>query len=628
MNSFTKLIILAKLLPKLGYINIFRVAKHRILLKFNLHPVCQLSAKIDEGYFFRKVRTTRKLLPSNAWKTSLKYFDWYEVPIPVDGVPNWFLKPFSGGADWPSDRPWWKTAALDDPIEGDIKEVWDLSRFNWLLAMAQRAAIGDDAELLRLNDWLQSWSISNPPYIGPNWGCGQEASIRVMHLAITAAILDQDTAPSQCVLSFVRAHLARIESTLSYALSQDNNHGILEAAGLFVGGEWLYAATKDVDARRWAKLGKKWLEERAGKLISRDGSFSMYSVSYHREFLDSLIICEYWRRRYGLENFSKAYMDRMYGASMWLKAHTNVHTGDAPNIGANDGTRLIPLVDTSHRDFRPSVQAACVLFAKKRAYPPGPWDLPLNWLGIKIPEDILVSDPSCVFNDSGFAVLRRAGGKGCEVFVRYPRFRFRPAHPDLMHLDLWINGFNVLPDSGTCSYNAKNQSGDYFSSTEAHNTIQFDGRNQMPRVGRFLLAEWPCDFNEASIKYGIDSTKISLEYEDYKGCKHKRSLLLTDSSLSVNDEIVGFLNKAVLRWRLARGDWKLECHQREVIVYCEDAFELKKIEIRVTTNVDIMRAEIKPGWESRRYFQKESVSVLEVEVRESAILVSEFKWIQ
>jgi hypothetical protein len=628
INSFEKLIILAKLIPRLGFINIFRIAKHRTLLKFNLHPVCHLDARIDKGDFFSKVQPKRNLLTSSAWKTSLKYFDWYEIPIPINGIPNWFSKPFSGGDDWPSCSPWWKIEKSEDPIIGDIKEVWDISRFNWLLSMAQRAATGDDVELIRLNQWLEDWIEKNPPYIGPNWGCGQEAAIRVMHLAAAAIILEQNTTPTTSVQSFVKAHLMRIESTLSYALSQDNNHGVLEAAGLFVGGEWLYSVSEDDAAKKWADLGRKWLEERVEKLISVDGSFSMYSTSYHREFLDSLTFCELWRRKYHLKCFSDLYMSRVCATALWLRAHTSAF-GDAPNIGANDGTRLFPLVDSNHRDFRPSVQAACIFFVGKRAYPPGDWDMPLKWLGVSIPEDILLDDESRVFNGGGFAVLRSGReGNRSKIYIRYPRFRFRPAQPDLLHLDLWINGLNLLPDAGTFSYNSKHNLGDYFASTKAHNTIQFDDRDQMRRIGRFLFADWPRNSQESLITRDDGGIEFSAQYQDYRGCKHRRSLLLDDSSLRVRDDISGFVDKAVLIWRLAPGDWRVARDENEILIYCENSFELKKISIRVSADMDIKCDDIKTGWMSKRYFQKEPVSVVEIEMIEPGAIITEIKWMQ
>jgi len=38
------------------------------------------------------------------------------------------------------------------------------------------------------------------------------------------------------------------------------------------------------------------------------------------------------------------------------------------------------------------------------------------------------------------------------ALLRYPRFRFRPSHADVLHVDLWVDAVNVLRDGGTFSY--------------------------------------------------------------------------------------------------------------------------------------------------------------------------------
>jgi len=617
MRGFSRFLGIAKLLPRLGLTNIFRVARHRVLLKLRIHPVCRLKAEIVAGSFFQEVVSSRNLLASQAWQGTLKYFDWFEVPVPVGGKPNWFSKPFSGGADWPSDGPWWKP---DTSVKntGDIKEIWDLSRFNWVLAMAQRAANGDNAELHRLNEWLRDWSEKNPPYMGPNWGCGQEASIRVMHLAIAAVILEQDKSPSPPVLSFIRAHLARIASTLSYALSQDNNHGVLEASGLFVGGEWLYAVSKDAHARKWADLGRKWLEERARRLISPDGGFSMYSVAYHREFLDALTISEFWRQRFELASFSPLFRERAKEAALWLKAFTHPATGDTPNIGANDGTRLLPLTDTEYRDFRPSVQMACILFTGRAAYDQdGPWNLPLVWLGVQIPKEILPSEESRLFDDCGFAVLRVESGNGdYQAFVRYPRFRFRPSHADVLHFDFWIDGVNILRDGGSYSYASALGALDYFIGTESHNTFQFDDRDQMPRFSTFLLGSWLELAERSNIQNMDGEVAFSAKYSDDKSSVHERKINLMPEKLTVCDSVGGFSKKAVLRWRLVPGDWKV----------LDNVAVNGRFRLEVCSSVTIKRFEIINGFESRGYWQKTQLEVLEVEIDCPGIVTTIFRW--
>ena len=89
---------------------------------------------------------------------------------------------------------------------------------------------------------------------------------------------------------------APVAPKIGYAVGQDNNHGTSEAAALFIGGRWLAALGHPVGTR-WERNGRRWLEERAQRLIERDGSCSQYSVNYHRLMLDTLSVVEIWRRR-------------------------------------------------------------------------------------------------------------------------------------------------------------------------------------------------------------------------------------------------------------------------------------------------------------------------------------------
>src|SRR6185437_13001172 len=115
-----------------------------------------------------------------------------------------------------------------------------------------------------------------------------------------------------------------------------------------------------------------------------------YSVIYHRLMLDAFCLAEAWRRKAGLEAFSPASLARLQAATRWLDAMVERSTGVAPNIGANDGARLMPLTETAYRDFRPTLQLASVLFRGARAIEEeGPWDFPAKWLGLDIPRELL-----------------------------------------------------------------------------------------------------------------------------------------------------------------------------------------------------------------------------------------------
>lgn len=530
--------------------------------------------------------------------------------------PLWVASCLSNKPVEGAERDWWQIPDFDRLV-GDIKTVWEFSRFDWMLACAQHAAKGDENALLRLNDWLVDWLQTNPPYKGPNWKCGQEASIRIMHLAMAAQLLGQVTGSASGLLDLVEAHMQRIAPTVLYAMAQDNNHGTSEAAALFIGGSWLEANNRTA-GYRFTRVGRKWLENRARRLIEKDGSFSQYSLNYHRVMLDSFSMVELWRRQLALPAFSQEFYTRVAAASEWLRCITQSINGDGPNLGANDGARLLPLTDTDYRDYRPSIQLASVLFHSARAYSEsGDWNQPLYWLGLTLPEAQLPEPTGVQFDSGGYFVLRQGPAV---TLLRYPRFRFRPSQADALHIDLWLGGENWLRDAGTFSYNTEQRWLDYFPGTVAHNTVQFDGRDQMPRLSRFLFGAWLKSRNVEPLVVSNGKQSGGAGYRDWKGAKHHRRVVLSGHTLKVTDLVSGFACKAVLRWRLKPGNWSIDADAQCVQT---DGFSLV-----VSSAVPLKRFELVDGWESRYYLKKTPLPVLEVEIDQPGELITNIEWVR
>lgn len=601
---------------RLGPLNLVRVLFYRLGLRLGVHPVMRIGASLRGGDFFGAPKSGlggdpgdigQPLTPSQAWKEKGLYFGWHSVSL-TDGVPRWHGNPF-GKTDVPNpQRRWWQIPDFD-PEVGDVKTIWEPSRFDWVLPMAQRARLDNHQELERLNTWLKDWCANNPPYKGPNWKCGQEASIRLLHLAVAARMLGQVQDTNSSLLALIKAHLKRIYPTISYAVAQDNNHGTSEAAALFIGGTW--SGNNGVpDAARWQKAGRRLMENRVRRLFEHDGSFSQYSVNYHRLALDTLSLVELWRQWNHLDRFSDAFYERARAATKWLYDLVDPKTGDAPNLGANDGARLIPLTDADYRDYRPSVQLAMAVFFDKLAYASeGPHRDHLRWLDIGLPVEKAQKPRSKQRDHGGYSIMRQ--GPWFALF-RYPAYRFRPGHCDALHLDLWYSSHNLLRDSGSFSYAAEPKWRDYFSGTRAHNTVEFDNRDQMPRVSRFLRGAWLKASGVEPVRESGSSVSAAAGYRDWLGAYHHRSISLTGSSVTIVDQVRGFQKRAVLRWRLAPGEWQIEGHQ----VVC-DAYK-----IRVESDVPIVRIGLVEGWESRYYMKKTPLQVLEVKVHEPGNLTT------
>jgi hypothetical protein len=533
----------------------------------------------------------------------------------VGSPPGWFLDPASGQR-FPGGAQHWSRCR---PFAGaDIKRGWELSRWGWapLLIRAWRLS-GDHRYRDGFNSWCQSWCQANPVNGGSNWLCGQEASMRLLHALQAWQLADApaqlpDPRPQRA--AFAAVHLQRIAATERYAQAQDNNHWTSEATALFIGGSWLAAsASAHASAgRRWAAEGRRALERSVARLVMADGSFAQHSLTYHRLLLDTLAQVELWRCWLVLPRFTERFQQRCRAATHWFAELLDPCSGDGPNLGSNDGAFCYQLHSQPYRDFRPTLQLASVLFSGQPALAPGPWDEPLHWLGLINPtaqEAAASKSPPAVelFADGGYGLLRPTSSTW--ALLRLPVYRFRPAHADPLHLDLWHQGVNLLRDGGSYAYNATAADLAYFPGIASHNSVQFDGAEPMPRLGRFLWGDWLRLEAPPQVDVAQAGPSITAAYRCPHG-RHQRRVQADPSGLrwTITDHCSAFCHRLVLRWRLCPADWHLLMGGASAQIRSSHA------QISVKCNQPIQRLELVEGWESLLYAQKTSLPVLELEV--------------
>ena len=609
-----------KVAYSLGIWSIFYYLKYRLILKLKVNSIFKTNRIIPKGPYFHSIKKNlnQSLIPLKLNKSFPLLFGRWTYFVPTSS-PKCFFNPFTGKKSTKYKSNWWKIPDFDEEI-GDIKIIWELSRMHWVVALAQRASQGKKKSLEMLNFWLDDWCLKNPMYQGPNWKCGQETSIRVINLAIAALILRQINSSEDSLLRLIEIHLERIEPTLDYAISQNNNHGTSEAAALFIGGSWLHLRGFS-NGKRLENLGRKWLENRAKKLIGNCGSFSQYSLNYHRLMLDTFCITEVWRQNLNLPTFSKIWLDRMILATKWLQMMVNSFNGDGPNIGANDGAHLLQLSDKKFRDFRPSVQLAMAIFVGKSSYDSSVFkDDTLCWLNIKLPKVIEKSVSNYMADDGGYCVFKN---DTMMAVMRYPRFNFRPGHADALHFDFWLGSLNILRDGGTFSYNSGIKWINYFGGVESHNTIQFDNRDQMRRLSRFLYADWLKTSYIKPLYKSENFIKFEAGYKDSYGAHHLRKIIFSKQTIEISDKISGFTNIAVLRWRLMPAKWKLKRMSNKVSLQLSEPLHFS---LDIETSMDIKRLEIVKGWESKHYLEKTKIPVLELEVKDFGRIITKINW--
>jgi hypothetical protein len=586
-------------------------------IKFKFNPVFKITSDLLDDPLYSSPKNPKSSLPIvESWEKKEINNSFFVLKIQHQ-PPNWHYSQFTNRVSKDAYKLWSEINDFD-PELGDIKALWDVSRFDWIIPLSQQASKGDADALLFLNNWLQDWQKKNTPYLGVNWKCGQEASIRVIHLVMGAFILDQLEAPTPPLINLVIAHLKRIEPTVSYAIGQNNNHGTSEAAALYIGGAFLIKNGYKI-GYKWQAKGEKVIAERVSKLIGRNGTFSQYSLNYHRLMLDTLSCCEFFRDKFNLSLLPDVFYQKAILATNWLFSIIDSISGDGPNVGANDGAKIIPLTNSGYRDFRPTVQLAMVLFKSKRAYAHGLWDDQFRWLKLSIPDKKEDTLGSLIADDGGFAILRRSF-----VFVslRYPRFKFRPSQNDLLHLDLWVKGKNILRDGGSFSYNANPELVNYFGSVSAHNTIQFDNHEPMQKISRFLYGNW-AKTDWISKVTDIDGClSFGAGYTDTFGANHKRKVNFCRDKLIVTDEITNFKSNAILRWRLINSDWELAKNVNDVVLRSN----LHNLTMRITCTDKIKNSNLNEGLESLYYMKSNKLPVLELTVENKCIITTTLIW--
>ena len=452
---------------------------------------------------------------------TFRLFSWQRVAAGFP--PDWRRNQLTG-EQVPGDRHW---SALGDFAFGDIKGVWELSRFPWAFALA-RAYAKTGEERFAEGYWqlFEHWLQANPPNAGPNWMCGQEASFRLMGAAFAQAVLAKSPAsrPPR-IAAFARLVVAtaeRIAANLDYAESQANNHGISEALGLITAARLV---PEHPGATDWRERGLRSLRDQLAELVYADGGFSQHSVVYHRVLLHDLlwvtavlgpVAVHGWLRAAGLR------------ATRFLDALVTPETGVAPLYGSNDGANVLPLADGAFLDFRPVIQAAYAVFAGSRRYEPGPWDEAAAWLtGAPLtaqagvlserqgPESTL---PYRHFPNAGCVVWRRGDAR---VFFRCPsRFRHRPAQADLLHVDLEWRSQPIAIDAGSYSYNTAGPFAGALKEAAVHSCVTFDGEEPLRKAGRFLYLPWPTGSTRG------EESQFTAETDAWRsrGIRHRRTI--------------------------------------------------------------------------------------------------------
>lgn len=426
------------------------------------------------------------------------------------------------------------------PNTPDVKLLWEPARFGWAFTLGRAfIATGDEKYPEAFWHHFEQFLATNTPYDGPQWMSAQEAAFRIIAFSFAAVVFSKSpsfTRERQIQLaSALAVHAERIPPTLVYARAQNNNHLLMEAAGLYTAGKVL---PNHPHALAWRETGWKWFSKAILDQIRSDGTYVQHSVNYHRLMLQVAL----WINNIA-GTLNQSSLQCLQAATSWLLPLVDPRTGRCPNLGPNDGALLFPLAGSRFEDFRPVCQSASLVFLEQRVYEPGPGDELAVWLaGAAAQNTTMISpkDQHSVSQPRSPHLLLSSSDGSTWAYLRAVEFTSRPGHADQLHLDLWWQGVNIAQDAGTYSYNQPSPWNNPFASTKAHNTIMVNNEDQMTCAGRFLWLDWA---QARVISQETHSSKrlnkVTAEHDGYRklGITHRRTVHIQENQWEIIDSL-------------------------------------------------------------------------------------------
>jgi hypothetical protein len=473
--------------------------KRKYPVSYSLYNFISLSEwrKSDRLFFFQSKETivlpkrkTEKLQQefSKIDNGEFCYFSsqWYNLGKDDDWVTN-----PDTGYKYDNTIHWTEIEDIDK-VAGDIKYVWERSRFSFLYTIIRHDYHFNEDHSVMVFGMISDWIDKNRLNCGPNYKCSQEISLRVLSwvFALNYYKFSETLTEAvfQKIINSIYWQMCHVYNNIHFSrIAVRNNHAITETLALYVVGLLFPFFPFSL---KWKIKGKRWFEKEILYQIMEDGTYLQFSMNYHRVVVQLLTIAFVLAYKNG-EKFNRLVYQRAYRSVNFLFQCQEESTGFLPNYGSNDGALFFTLNDNDYRDYRPQLDAFHYILTGESLYKENYEDLGWYSVGNKI--SLMLFSPLkkqyglIAFQNGGYYLIRE---HSTFTFIRCGKHKDRPSHADNLHLDIWYNGENVLLDGGSYKYNTEDSLIKYFSGTESHNTVMLDHYDQMLKGDRFIWYHW------------------------------------------------------------------------------------------------------------------------------------------
>ncbi|MEG3627900.1 alginate lyase family protein [Streptomyces sp. C6-003] len=495
-----------------------------------------------------------KRLVAEADRLMAGHAEYFGVDRDDLADPDWWYDPRTGRR-----APWghaFDVPYRNEDVVGDIKQIWELSRHQYLTVLAAAYAITRDERYAeRVAGHLRSWWAANAPLRGVHWTSGIELGIRLLSWVWIRRLLDgwpgaAGLFEGNPVALHQIWHHQRWLAAFPSRGSSANNHVIAEAAGQLAAAcafGWFPASA------RWRADALRSLERQLRGNTFASGLNRELATEYHGLVLELGLaaVAEADAAGVPVPASIRPVLLRMTDA---LAAVVDGRLRPPRQGDADDGHGLV--VDGSGTDRWGSLLATGdAVFGRLAWWPEVTGtDVRTPLLAALIrpysPDGTVpaVSRPAgrpAHFADAGMTVLRGPADVWCRCDGGPHGFLSiaAHAHADALSVEVRHDGVDVLADPGTFCYHGQPEWRRYFRSTLGHNTLQLDGADQSVSGGPFLWTRHARSrvlVADASGARGGGTARWCAEHDGYRGAVHRRRVELTgDRELRVVDEVRG-----------------------------------------------------------------------------------------
>lgn len=388
----------------------------------------------------------------------------------------------------------------------DVKFPWELSRFAYLLPMAEASVLGlgDD-----YRDWIAAivadWEKTNPVAFSVNW-FPMEAAMRAINLTLTAQVLASDeTSTGEQLAPMLRQltlHGEFLFRTLEYTDVRGNHYAAAIVALVLIG----------TTLQPFYKPAQRWLDYAAPRITSEiepqycaDGVNFEKSVAYHRLVTELFLLSVIALEKSGRAVPSAA-RERLKKACDYTLAYTRPD-GQAPNWGDNDSARVLGFEPRPLRDHGALLALAAAYF-EEPAFKTPEASAAIPWLlgeeGVRRWNALPGSEKqpqSRWFEAGGMAVSQY---KGHFLFADFGEVGQKGlgghGHNDIFSFELSLCGVPIVVDAGSPVYTGDLAVMARFRGTASHNVLRVDEQEIATLLGTWRISNeaQPHDVNYES----------------------------------------------------------------------------------------------------------------------------------